>query len=77
MKFFLFISLLAQRNEPKKGRFFEGIFQPLAENHRGLAKFPPRLRKFLTPIPYYPDEKDLIRYADNNWSFQGEATVES
>jgi len=53
----------------RKGAFFEWIFQPSAENHSWLAKFPPGLRKFLTPISYYPAKKGFIRCADNNSNF--------
>ena len=61
---FLFCSFLCSPKEmnQRKGDFFGGIFPPPAnrraeENHSWLAKFPPGLRKFLTPISYYPAKK--------------------
>jgi hypothetical protein len=56
----LFIFLLVQKNEPKKGHFFEGVSNLLSQNwnHAPPPKFSPRLQKFLTPGKHYTDKKD-------------------
>jgi len=43
----------------RKGTFSKGFFMSFVhENHSDPAKFSPGLQKFLTPVHYYPAEKD-------------------
>jgi len=63
-KLFLFISLLAQRNEAKKVHFFLGV----SENQRfpepfDWPKLAPRFRKFLTASLTYSHRKRNSRSA--------------